>query len=130
VSALCAVLLLVASCGGDDDDAGRPLLDAEDSGSELQLNAGDEFEVRLVSNPTTGYSWAVTEPETLTWTLLDSSFEEPDSDLVGAAGTEIFVFEAVSEGNDVLRLEYVRPFDDPVVAEDVVEFEIVVNPAP
>jgi inhibitor of cysteine peptidase len=120
------VLLFAAGCGGDDD-SGRSVFDVDDSGSELLVNAGDEFEVRLVSNPSTGYSWVVAESETTAWTLVDSSFEEPDSELVGAAGTEIFVFEAADEGAGVLRLEYVRPFDDPVVPAEVVEFEIVVN---
>ena len=44
---------------------------------------GDEVEVRLESNPTTGYGWVVAaQPEAVE--LLSSDFQAPDTELVGA----------------------------------------------
>ena len=32
------------------------------------------------------------------------------------------MFDVVAAGDGILRFEYVRPFDDPVVAEKIVEY--------
>ena len=41
----------------------------------------------------------------------------------------MFVFVALADA-DILRLEYIRPFDDPVIPERIVEFIIRVDGAP
>jgi hypothetical protein len=38
-----------------------------------------------------------------------------------------FVFEAVGAGNGILRFEYVRVFEDPVVAEQIVEYVLTIT---
>jgi hypothetical protein len=42
----------------------------------------------------------------------------------------VFVFVAGDEGAGVLRLEYVRSFDDPVIPERVAEFIVRIDGAP
>jgi hypothetical protein len=41
----------------------------------------------------------------------------------------VFTFAAVGEGAGILRLEYVRSFDDPPVPERIVEFIVRVDGA-
>jgi inhibitor of cysteine peptidase len=119
-----AALLLVGSCGGDD--ASTSLLDETDTGSKTALDVGDRLEVELESNPTTGYRWELAPlPEGLV--LVSSDVEEPGGSLVGAPGTQVFVFDAVAAGEGILRFEYVRPFDDPVIAEKIVEFVLTIT---
>ena len=126
VAALVAVVALAGGCGGP----ARVALTEEDSLDEVPVSSGDEIEIRLESNATTGYRWVLLDdrvPDPLA--LVESRFEEPESDLVGAPGTQVFVFEAVEPGADVLRLEYVRPFDDPPIPQRVVEYIVIVDGA-
>jgi inhibitor of cysteine peptidase len=116
--------VMVVSCGGDD--AQRQVIEQRDSGSEVSVEVGDEFEVRLESNPTTGYGWVVAaQPDVVD--LLTSDFEAPDTELVGAGGVEVLVFEAMAPGSGELRLEYVRSFDDPPVPAEAVEYQLQVT---
>lgn len=102
------------------------VLDITDSGSAIAFEVGDVFEVLLESNPTTGYSWTVAEqPDGIA--LVSSDYEAPDTSLVGAGGVEVFEFEATAASSGVLRLDYIRPFDDPVVAADTVEFALTIT---
>ena len=117
---------MAAACGDDGDVL--VLTDAE-TGSEIEVDSGEQFEVRLDSNPSTGYSWqtsAMTTPELVV--LESQTHVAADTDLVGAAGTDVFVFTAVG-GAGVLRLEYIRSFDDPIVPERVAEFIVRVDDA-
>lgn len=126
VVVLVVFVMAAGGCGGP----ARVTLTEEDSLGEVPVDSGDEIELRLESNASTGYRWALPEdrvPQPLD--LVESRFEEPDTDLVGAPGTQVFVFEAVARGADVLRLEYVRPFDDPPIPERVVEYVVIVDDA-
>lgn len=127
--AFAVIGMLTASCGSNDD---MVVVADRDSGSELTVGSGDRFEVRLESNPSTGFSWQI-EMATLEGVveLVSSVFEEPaDSDLVGIPGTEVLVFEATARGSGVLRLEYLRPSDESPIADRVVEYIVRVDDAP
>jgi inhibitor of cysteine peptidase len=122
--ALVAAAALLAACG---DDGGTTIeLGAEDSLSEVSLDVGDQLDVSLEANPTTGYSWELGPlPEGLQ--LVSSEFEEPGGSLVGAPGTQVFTFDVVGAGSGILRFEYVRVFDDPVIAEQIVEYVLTIE---
>ncbi|HUS44292.1 MAG TPA: protease inhibitor I42 family protein, partial [Ilumatobacteraceae bacterium] len=117
--ALVAAVALLAACG--DDGGSTLVLDEADSLSEVSLDVGDRLDVELESNPTTGFSWEL-DPLPDGLQLVSSDFDEPAGSLVGAAGTQVFVFDVVGPGNGILRFEYVRVFDDPVIAEKIVEY--------
>lgn len=122
IALVATAAVFLAACG---DDGGTTVeLGATDS--EVSLDVGDRLDVRLEANPTTGYSWELSPlPEGLR--LVSSEFEEPGGSLVGAAGTQVFVFDVVGSGDGVLRFEYVRVFDDPVIAEQVVEYVVTID---
>ena len=121
--ALVVAAALLGACGDDGDATVE--LDVSDSLSEVSLDVGDQLEVELEANPTTGYSWELGPlPDGLE--LVSSDFEEPGGSLVGAPGTQRFVFDAMGPGNGILRFEYVRLFEDPVVAEQVVEYVLTI----
>jgi len=122
--ALVAAAALLAACG--DDGGATVELDAGDSLSEVSLDVGDQLSVSLEANPTTGYSWELGPlPDGLQ--LVSSEFEEPGGSLVGAPGTQRFVFDAMGPGTGILRFEYVREFDDPVIAEQIVEYVLTID---
>jgi inhibitor of cysteine peptidase len=123
----CAVVVLVATvvaCGSDDDSV--QVFDENDVGTEVSVEVGEQFEVRLESNATTGYAWQVVEqPDAVT--LVSDEYEAPDTSLVGAGGVEVFVFEGASVGSGELRLEYVRPFENPPVPAETADYQIQVT---
>ncbi len=119
------LLIVLVACGAEPVE-----LDSNDSGSELKLNVGDEFFVELESNPSTGYSWELFDSTSIPMVQLRSSvYVAPDSDLVGVAGTQTFRFEAVEFGAGVVRLEYIRTFDDVIIPDKIVEYVVIVDGA-
>lgn len=118
----------LVGCGGDSADL---VLDDADNGKTVLVDSGDRFEVRLEANATTGFEWVVdSESASEVVTIVSSTYEEPPTDLVGAPGTQIFVFEATTAGAGILRLEYIRPFDEPPVPERIVELIVSVDDVP
>lgn len=102
------VILLAFSCAR----SGGLTLHASDNGEEIELQRGQTMSVSLEGNPTTGYTW---EPVGLNEEILRQIGEPvftPESDALGASGTQILRFRAVEEGRTTLRLVYHRPFEE------------------
>lgn len=111
------VLVLAAiaftACGSETEPgSGEPRtveLTEQDAGSSISMNVGDELVVTLESNITTGFAWSLTtEPAAEVLDLVDSEYLEPDSDLVGAGGQEVWTFVATGGGTTELELSYER----------------------
>lgn len=76
-----------------------------DFGRSITLRAGDELEVELVENATTGFFWHVETDAPSVVVPGDSEYALPaDRNAAGAAGTHRFTFLARTEG--VARLEF------------------------
>lgn len=91
--------------------AGEPMkLNETDSGKTVEICVGDELEVVLPGNPTTGYVW---ELSSLNSTVL--RVEKPDfvaSDKAfGSGGMEIIKFHGIAGGIGLVRLIFHRPFE-------------------
>ena len=81
-------------------------IDRRASGSELALGLGDELQIELGENPTTGYRWHVADAGDV--------LEETDAQYaragtgVGAGGRRTLSFRAVRAGTGRLRLRLMR----------------------
>ena len=85
--------------------------------NEFLVEIGDKIRVELCSNPTTGFQW---EYEMTVENVLkeeDHDFEEPEKDIPGAAGIEVWTFEAVEKGTTEVRMEYSQPWEGGLKAE-------------
>ena len=78
---------------------------------EFEVEVGDRILVELCSNPTTGYQWYY--ETTIENVLIEEEydFEEPDEDVVGASGIEIWTFQAVDRGTTEVHMEYSQPWE-------------------
>jgi len=137
---LMAVLVLAAGCASSDSvptdvDVDRGggqaiVLDAGDNGSQVELNPGQVLEVTLVSNPTTGYSWEVSDvDETVLAQLGEVEFQQAPSEgepVTGAGGTETFRF-ASATGETTLTLVYHRPWEKDVEPLEIFTVQVVVR---
>ena len=113
------LLVLLGACSSTET------LTLEDDGGQIELENGDEIELVLPGNPTTGYQWVVTEAPSILEEAGEAEFL-PESDLIGAGGEFHFRFVATEPGTAKLRLVYERPFEE-VEPVDAFEIEVTVG---
>jgi inhibitor of cysteine peptidase len=80
-----------------------------DPAAAVRVAAGEEFALALPGNPSTGYTWqAGVDPRFLE--LTGREFE-PGGAGVGAAGTEVLHFHALTAGKTEITCEQRRPWE-------------------
>ena len=85
------------------------ILEEPDNGSNIFLVQGEAVQVRLNSNPSTGYAWTVASnaPSVLA-PAGEPKYEPAEKPKPGAAGTQAFSFRVVGGGGVFLELVYAR----------------------
>ena len=109
------LIILLCSCKSIAE------LTFDDKGKSFELEKGDRINIKLESNPTTGYSWILDgETDTSVVSLFDSKFvqTEKEEELVGAGGYEILTFKAENSGQTEIILTYQRPWEDEELKEE------------
>jgi inhibitor of cysteine peptidase len=96
-------------------------------GSEVHLKTGDTLELRLKSNPSTGFMWYVEQESTPLLKLVRQSQTEPTKPGVGRPIFQVFTFEPRHAGDGVLRLHYVRSWEKPTLDEERFEIHVVIE---
>jgi len=83
------------------------------SRNEIQLGVGDTVTVDLCSNPTTGFQWAENPDISDSSVLKQTSHEfiPPESDRLGSAGREVWVFTTLKKGVSTVSFEYSQPWE-------------------
>ena len=86
--------------------------------------------VTLCSNPTTGFQWSdpaqISDQTRLQQT--SHEFVPPASDLVGAAGKEVWTFKAFQKGTVEVSMEYRRSWEDDEEAERTFLLTVTIKP--
>lgn len=106
--------------------ATRVFTDA-DNGKSIQLKRGDRIELRLESNPTTGCEWSVLPQSTPLLKASGQSQTTPESSGVGRPIQQIFRFQAVTAGDGVLLLHYVRSWEKPSADEQQFKLKVTIQ---
>ena len=122
---ICVVLALLLCAGGCGGATGRGAPEVAcdefmelDPGEqaierELEVAVGDSFTVTLCSNPSTGFEWeeaVISDSSVLRET--GREFQAPSSGVPpGAAGKEVWIFEAVKQGASTVSMAYSRPWE-------------------
>lgn len=120
-----AVLAAVAVALGGCSAFGRA--GAADLPAATEIAVGERFEVRLASNPSTGFSWALRGgADGRVVRLVGSRFVPPAPPATGPApvgreGNEVFALEGVAPGRTTLEFAYARPWEKDVAPAKVVE---------
>jgi inhibitor of cysteine peptidase len=100
--------------GPDKEKSGKTVIVTEkQKGEKVKIARGDTLEVRLASNRTTGYSWAIAKDDRakLKPQGKQPTYEPPKKGLPGAGGVDVFRFTAAEAGQTELVLVYRRPFE-------------------
>jgi inhibitor of cysteine peptidase len=91
------------------------------------LKTGDELELTLPGNPTTGYTWQrVAGDEKILVQQGDYKYT-PDTKLIGSGGKFVFTFKAIATGRTTLRFHYRREFEKNVPPLKTMEISVVVK---
>ena len=78
----------------------------------VEMKVGDNLELTLAGNPTTGYVWEkVAGDNTILSLQGDYKYIPARSALVGSGGKFVFTFLGAAPGKTKLRLIYSRPFE-------------------
>ncbi len=101
------------------------VLEADSSGSQVEVAQGTEVVVKLEGNPTTGYSWEVADADESVLTQVGEVEHKPEAEIPGSPGISTIRFAAIGLGATTLELVYRRPFEEGV--EPIERFTVDVN---
>ena len=80
--------------------------------SEYEISVNQSFQINLVSNPTTGYSWKWTNKQFVTVVDTFNNYYIPNKPILdGSGGKEVWNFKGIKTGADTIKLEYNRSWD-------------------
>jgi len=86
----------------------------DDDGKTLKVKVGDVIRVKLKSNRTTGYSWALTgktDAKVLKSGEVEYKVDEHPAGMVGVGGNDYCTFTALAPGKTDISLGYARPWE-------------------
>ena len=118
---LFALAALLSACS-------QPASMAEaDDGTSVTIEVGQELEVSLPANPSTGFGWTVVIGDASVLEQVGAAeFVTESEDLVGAGGVLTMRFVVVADGTTELRLDSERSFED-VEPEDTFTLDVTVG---
>jgi inhibitor of cysteine peptidase len=83
-----------------------------DNGGQVSLKAGQQFDVVLEGNASTGFVWQAQDLDTaLLQQVGEPKFTSDNPDLVGSSGKQTLTFKALKAGTTTLTLVYLRPWE-------------------
>jgi inhibitor of cysteine peptidase len=119
---LLPILLLAIAFAPHAAFAATKVVTDADKGGEIHMKAGDQLELRLRANPSTGYMWYLQAKSTPLLKLTGQSQTEATEPGVGRPVFQIFKFEPRRSGDGVLLMHYVRSWEKP--APDDEQFDV------
>lgn len=119
-----AALLLVSSA--TVASAATKIVSDADKGLAVQLKAGDVLEVRLASNPSTGYQWTV-DPQSTKLLKLTGQSQTDAAPGEGRPIVQIFRFETKGKGTGTLLLHSMRSWEKADPNEEQYSLQVTVE---
>lgn len=123
---LYCLLVILLGCHGHSKPEHVMHLGPGADKTSVAAAVGDQLELALPANPTTGYSWAIAacDPAVL---KLDSENYAQHGQAIGGGGETTWRFTVIAPGTTTLRLEYRRPWEKVAPAQT---FEVTLTASP
>ena len=99
----------------------------DDKGSDVEIKLGDTLEVRLASNPSTGYMWYVHPKSTALLKLTGLTQTDAAEPGVGRPIVQVFTFQPKRAGDVILLLRYARAWEKPALGEEQFTLHVVIE---
>jgi inhibitor of cysteine peptidase len=123
VAFLLFLSVILAACGN-----GPARLQPSDPAVPIEVSVGDQFEIVLASNPSTGYSWAlVDELDPGVVAVISQAYKGEEDPAPGSGGVDVWTFEALAPGETQIVLGYYPPSNDPTDPQQILEFTVTVK---
>ena len=107
---LIVISALIAGCGAK----GLKLNEAGNDG-QVTIGVGEKLVIALESNPSTGYTWEISELDTTSLEQVgDIEFVSANPGLLGAGGMQTLTLIARQPGQTTVKLVYHRPWEKDV----------------
>jgi predicted secreted protein len=132
VLSTCLALVALAACAPSTPTPlplPPPAPPVTDPTQSLATDAGQEFQIVIESNPTTGYHWEIEGnlDESIVQFVSNDYRSTSAPGLVGGGGVDMWTFKALKEGTTQITLGYHPPSNDPLPAERTVTFTVNVK---
>ena len=77
------------------------------------IKKGDNVEVVLNANPSTGYKWQIVNIDNSKLKIIDETYTAKivNENIVGSGGSKIYLLKTICKGNTIIEFEYFRPFE-------------------
>ena len=82
----------------------------EDNNNKIKLEVGEELELNLPENPSTGYRWEIQEADDQRLHLQKTEFQVEPGKAIGSEGLRSWIFKAMQAGEVTLRVNHWRPW--------------------
>jgi len=107
------VCIVSSSCSAaDPPQADLKVITAADNKKTVTVNSGQFVELRLESEPSTGYKWYLRPASIDGLKLVRESETRPVESGFGRPVFQVFRFRAEKRTKAVIRLVYIRPWED------------------
>jgi inhibitor of cysteine peptidase len=97
------------------------------NGGSVTLNQGEKLEIKLSSNPTTGYNWEIVQIDSAIVQQVGDVEYKSYSKRIGSGGVNTYTFQAASEGKTHLTLIYHRSFEKDTPPIETFDLDIEVK---
>ncbi len=110
------ILVIVLGAGGwlvySSYFSGSAMVQVSESQENIEVKNGQEFTIKMVSNPSTGYTWSVSDSyDKNIVEKVSNTFKASDSGMSGAPGEDSWVFKGVGKGSTKLEFKYARSWE-------------------
>jgi inhibitor of cysteine peptidase len=127
------LVLAAIACFSQASLAATKVITDADKGGVVRIKFVDQLELRLKSNPSTGYMWYIEKESTPLLKLHHQSQTEvpvpaeEKTGLVGQPVFQVFTFEPKHAGDGALKLHYVRSWEKPTPDDEKFEIRVVIE---
>jgi len=104
----------------------------DDDGKTVTVRPGDTVRIKLKSNRTTGYSWAMSgklDEKVLKSEGNEYKVDEHPAGMVGVGGSDVWTFQALAAGKTEIVLGYARPWEKDKEPAQAFKLTVVVDAA-
>jgi predicted secreted protein len=127
VAAVAVVVGLLVLVGCGSDTTAEPLQKGSaDNGQVVTLSQGQELQVSLEGNPTTGFTWEAQGLPAILEQKGDPEYARGGT-AVGAGGVYTFTFTGTQAGDGQLTMIYHRTFESGVPPEQTYTLKVTVK---
>jgi predicted secreted protein len=119
-------IILLTACSSTPSEPKIVRVDEKNNHTTIEVKVGNQLEINLFGNPTTGYTWMITQVDNnILVSSGDPVFEE-QSDALGAGGRFTYRFFALTSGETQFKMEYRNPSES-ITTTAADEYEMMVK---